>query len=105
MEATVDREVTVGIIGAGRIGRVHTESINRGVPGVRIKTIADTALNEKIAAWARSMGIEKTSYDADEIFNDPEIDAVLICLFHRQPYRLDCKSSCSGKAYILRETA
>ena len=73
------KELIVGIIGAGRIGRVHTESITTGVPGVRIKTIADTFMNDDIKKWADSQGIENTSKDAETIFSDPEIEAVLIC--------------------------
>lgn len=38
--------ITVGIIGAGRIGRVHTRSICNFVKNARIKTIADPFMNE-----------------------------------------------------------
>ena len=72
-------EIVVGIIGAGRIGRVHTESITTGVPGVRIKMIADSFMNAETEAWAESQGIEFTTKDASDIFADAEIDAVLIC--------------------------
>ena len=71
--------VKVGIIGAGRIGRVHITSITTRVPDASIKTVADPFLNEETAAWAKSMGVEKTTKDYKEIINDPEIDAVLIC--------------------------
>ena len=49
--------VTVGIIGAGRIGRVHTQSIRTQVPEAVIKTIADPFMNEKTEAWAKENGI------------------------------------------------
>ena len=71
--------VTVGIIGAGRIGKVHTESICNYVRNARIKTVADPFLKEETAAWMKSMGVEQTVSDYHEILNDPEIDAVLIC--------------------------
>ena len=71
--------VKVGIIGAGRIGRVHINSITTRVPNAEIKTVADPFLSEETAAWAKSMGVEKTTKDYKEIINDPEIDAVLIC--------------------------
>ena len=71
--------VTVGIIGAGRIGKVHTESICNYVRNARIKTVADPFMNESTAAWLKSMGVENTAQDYHEILNDPEIDAVLIC--------------------------
>lgn len=71
--------VTVGIIGAGRIGKVHTESICNYVRNAKIKTVADPFMNEATENWLKSMGVENTSSDFHEILNDPEIDAVLIC--------------------------
>lgn len=71
--------VKVGIIGAGRIGRVHTTSISTRVKDAAIKTIADPYMNDGTAAWAKGMGVGNTTKDYKEILNDPEIDAVLIC--------------------------
>lgn len=71
--------VTVGIIGAGRIGKVHTTSICNIVKNATIKTIADPFMNEETANWAKSMGVTNTTSDYKEILADPEIDAVLIC--------------------------
>jgi len=71
--------VTVGIIGAGRIGKVHTQSICNIVKNATIKTIADPFMNEETAAWAKSMGVTNTTKDYQEILADPEIQAVLIC--------------------------
>ena len=50
--------VTVGIIGAGRIGKVHTESICNYVRNARIKTVADPFLSEATEQWLKSMGVE-----------------------------------------------
>lgn len=71
--------VKVGIIGAGRIGRVHITSISTRVKDAVIKTVADPFMNEETAAWAKSMGVENAVKDYMEIINDPEIEAVLIC--------------------------
>lgn len=71
--------VKVGIIGAGRIGKLHITSICTRVRNGVIKTVADPFMNEETAAWAESMGVQHTTTDYKEILNDPEIDAVLIC--------------------------
>ena len=71
--------VNVGIIGAGRIGRVHITSISTRVKDAVIKIVADPFLNDETAEWAKSMGVEHTTKDYKEIINDPEINAVLIC--------------------------
>lgn len=71
--------VKVGIIGAGRIGKVHVESICTQVADAKVKTLADPFMSEETANWAKDMGVENTTKDYKEILADPEIDAVLIC--------------------------
>lgn len=73
------KRITVGIIGAGRIGKVHATSIMTRIPGARVKTIADIYMNEATAQWAKDLGIERTTNDHRDILNDPEIEAVLVC--------------------------
>lgn len=71
--------INVGIIGAGRIGRVHVESICTQVPNAKVKMLADPFMTEETSEWAKNMGVEATTKDYKEILEDPEIDAVLIC--------------------------
>jgi len=68
------KTITVGVLGAGRIGRLHTENLFR-MPGVRVKSIADPYAD--FDAWPPK-GIE-TGIDPSLVLDDPEIDAVLIC--------------------------
>ncbi len=69
----------IGIIGAGRIGKVHARNISMFVPEMEIKTIADPFMNADTQAFAKRCGIANTSKDAADIIGDPEIEAVLIC--------------------------
>ncbi|MEH8096541.1 inositol 2-dehydrogenase [Gallibacterium anatis] len=71
--------IKVGIIGAGRIGRVHSESISKYVKGAEIKAISDIKVTEELQSWAASMGISHVYDDYRKILQDPEIDAVLVC--------------------------
>lgn len=71
--------VNVGIIGAGRIGKVHVESICTQVANAKVKMLADPFMSEETAAWAKDMGVEQVTKDYKEILANPEIDAVLIC--------------------------
>ncbi len=71
--------VTVGIIGAGRIGKVHVESICTKVPNAQVKILADPFMNDETAAWAKAKGVQHTTKDYKEVLADPEIQAVLIC--------------------------
>lgn len=69
----------VGIIGAGRIGKVHAKNISMFVPEMEIKTIASPHADEKIVEFAKIHGIKNVTRDAQEIIEDDEIEAVLIC--------------------------
>lgn len=73
------KTLTVGIIGAGRIGRVHAMSITRYVPQARIKAISDIKITDELRTWATSQGITEVAGDYHTLLADKEIDAVLIC--------------------------
>lgn len=69
----------LGIIGAGRIGKVHAESISKYVKQAEVKAISDIKVTDELKEWANTMGIENIYDDYHKILQDPEIDAVLIC--------------------------
>lgn len=71
--------LNIGIIGAGRIGKVHAESITNHVKDAQVAAIADPFMNEATKSWAENLGIPKILKDYHEILNDASIDAVLIC--------------------------
>lgn len=71
--------INVGIIGAGRIGKVHCESIMRYVKNATVKAVADPFLNDETIAWAKGLGIEEFYTDYHKILEDNDIQAVLIC--------------------------
>jgi myo-inositol 2-dehydrogenase/D-chiro-inositol 1-dehydrogenase len=72
------KKLHFGIIGAGRIGRVHAETLAFRLP--EAKTVAITDINSEAAqALADACGIPKVVSSADDIFGDKTIDAVLIC--------------------------
>ena len=71
-------QLNVGIIGAGRIGKVHAETLAFRLPQVRTVAIADVN-REAAEAVAARCGIPTVCASAAEIFADREIEAVLIC--------------------------
>ena len=71
--------VNVGIIGAGRIGQVHMNSILTRVPNAKIKAVADPFLSEEADKKAKAAGAEYTTKDYKDILADKDIDAVIIC--------------------------
>ena len=71
--------LNVGIIGAGRIGKVHCESIMRYVKSATVKAIADPFLNDETKEWAKGLGVNEFYTDYHKILEDKDIQAVLIC--------------------------
>lgn len=89
--------VRLGIIGTGRIGRVHMAGIAQGSQNAVVKTAADPFLDEKTAQWAKSIGVERTTTDYREILEDPEIDGVLICSSTDTHSRISLEAIKAGK--------
>lgn len=72
------KPIVVGIIGAGRIGRLHAHNL-RVMPSFTLKSIAEAVVSEDLLAWAESRGLGPVFVEAEDILNDPEIEAVFIC--------------------------
>lgn len=69
----------IGFIGAGRIGKVHLESISYHVKNATVTAMADPFMNEETEKLIRSYGVSKVTKDYKDILNDKDIDAVLVC--------------------------
>lgn len=66
----------VGLIGAGRMGSFHAESLARRVPGAVLAAVADP-LPGAAQRLAERLGVEAYS-DLQAMLDDPAIDAVVI---------------------------
>ena len=75
----MSKKVRIGLIGVGRIGRLHGENIAYAVKNAVLEAVADPFLNDDSIAWAKDLGVTKCHKDAKEIFADKDIDAVFIC--------------------------
>lgn len=71
--------VNVGIIGAGRIGKIHAENIVSLIPGGRLKAVADVKMTPPLEAWAKNLGVTSILKDPAALLADKDIQAVLIC--------------------------
>jgi myo-inositol 2-dehydrogenase/D-chiro-inositol 1-dehydrogenase len=71
--------VDIGIIGAGRIGKIHAENMVSSMSAGRLKAIAEINLTPEIEAWAKDLGVESVVKDPADLLADKDIRAVLIC--------------------------
>ncbi|MGA2570083.1 MAG: inositol 2-dehydrogenase [Terracidiphilus sp.] len=72
------KKLHFGIIGAGRIGKVHAETLAFRLPEAEIVSVADVSA-EAAQALAARCGIPKVFASAAEVIGDAGVDAVLIC--------------------------
>lgn len=70
------QKAVLGIIGAGRIGRLHTENIQQHLSKATLKSVHDPFIDK---AWVKSRNIPVVAKTIDDIITDPEINAILIC--------------------------
>lgn len=69
--------LTIGIIGAGRIGKLHVDNLKK-IPQIHIKSVSDVFIDH-LEAWAKEKQIEVLTSDYHDLLKDPEIQAVFIC--------------------------
>lgn len=91
------KKVSIGVIGTGRIGKLHTENLVMSVPDAKVVAVADVVMNDQIREWAAGLGIEKVYTDPYSLINDPEVAAVFICSSTNTHADLMIKAAEAGK--------
>lgn len=74
----MEGSINVGLIGAGRIGRVHAEHLAHRIPEANVVAVADV-LEEAARRAAVDFGIPDAFQDHRAIMGNDEIEAVVIC--------------------------
>lgn len=73
----VQREVKIGIVGLGRLGKIHATNLATKIPHAKLQ--AATSVVPEELAWARQeLGVEETYEDFDDMVQHADIDAVFI---------------------------
>jgi myo-inositol 2-dehydrogenase/D-chiro-inositol 1-dehydrogenase len=70
--------IRFGVIGAGRIGKIHAENLATRIPGAAVAAIADPRL-EAAQEAAAALNVPLATADYKQILADPTIQAVAIC--------------------------
>lgn len=82
----------IGLIGAGRIGRLHAENLTSRIPSADIRIVAD-AFEEAASSCAKNYDIPAATTDYHEVLAHPDVQAIIIC------------SSTNTHARIIEEAA
>ncbi|NWG14746.1 MAG: inositol 2-dehydrogenase [Acidobacteria bacterium] len=90
------KKLNIGIVGAGRIGKVHARNLVYRIPGACLRAIVD--LNEDAArGLAAELGVPGAGADFRELLTDPEIQAVLVCSSTDTHARITQEAARAGK--------
>ena len=94
--------VRVALIGSGRMGSFHGETLARRLPGATLAAVADPAPGaaEKLAA---TLGASTFATDPAEVFADPDIDAVVIAAPARFHADLVVAAAAAGKGVFCEK--
>jgi myo-inositol 2-dehydrogenase / D-chiro-inositol 1-dehydrogenase len=87
--------IRVGVIGTGRIGRLHAQLLAGEVPGLRLVAVSDMSAAAADACAAR-LGVE--AIPVEHVLARDDIDAVAICSSTDTHAELSVRAAKAGKA-------
>ncbi len=92
----MSNKIRIGVIGTGRIGRLHTEHLAFRIPGAEVAGVSDVvkAAAQKCAA---DFNIPVCTDDYRRLLDDPKIDAVAICSSTDTHARMISEAAARGK--------
>ena len=90
------KTIRLGVIGAGRIGKIHAENLATRIPGASVSAIADPILSAA-QETAERLHIPVACADYHQILDDADIDAVAICSSTDTHARLIVEAARTGK--------
>jgi myo-inositol 2-dehydrogenase/D-chiro-inositol 1-dehydrogenase len=74
----MSKKLRIGVIGAGRIGKLHANNLASRVPNAELAAISDV-YEPAAKELAEKLGVPAYYNDYHKILEDPTIDAVFIC--------------------------
>lgn len=74
----MDQKIKVGLVGTGRIGRLHARTLRQLVPNADLQVVTDVNL-ASARECAALYGIPQVADSLDQVLADPTIQAVVIC--------------------------
>ncbi|MDP7399640.1 MAG: Gfo/Idh/MocA family oxidoreductase, partial [Lentisphaeria bacterium] len=90
------RRITIGLIGAGRIGKLHAEHLARRIADTELVAVADSRL-EAAKEVAAACGVDAAVEDYRVILENPAIEAVVICASTNMHAQMIEEAAIAGK--------
>jgi len=99
--APATRPRGIGVIGVGRIGRMHADLLARRVPGAAVSAVYD-AHAESARSVGTTLGVPVAA-SVDELLGAPDVDAVAICTSTDTHADLIVAAAGAGKAIFCEK--
>ena len=90
----------IGIIGTGKIARIHAKTVKETLPGVSIDWVVSKS-DERASAFAEEFNIPHLAGSYDAVF-ESAVDAVIICTPAPSHPSLIAKQRKPGSIYFAR---
>jgi predicted dehydrogenase len=95
------RRVKTAVIGAGFMGKVHSEAIRR-LGNVDIVAVA-AASDDEASRFGQAIGVERTTGNYESLLADKEIQAVHVCTPNALHYPISKAAMQAGKAVLCEK--
>ncbi len=89
-------QVNIGLIGTGRIGRLHARNLAYRVPGARLVAIADV-VPQSAQTCAEETQVQRVCTDYRAVLDRKDVDAVVICASTNMHARIVEDAAAAGK--------
>jgi len=90
------KNLRFGVLGVGRIGKIHAENLVNRIPGAEVAALADVSADE-LARVAARLNVTATYQDYRQVLELPEVDAVAICTPSDTHKRVILDAAAAGK--------
>lgn len=73
----MSKKLKTGVIGLGRIGRIHLSNLIYHMPDAEVIIASD--VSPESLAFATELGVPEVTTDAYDVINHPDVEAIIIC--------------------------
>lgn len=91
-----DQKLRFGVLGVGRIGKIHLENLVNRIPGVEVVALSDV-IPDELAAVAAKFNVRTTFSDYKQVLKLSDVDAVAICTPTNTHYQMILDAAAAGK--------
>jgi len=92
----MNQKLRFGVLGVGRIGKIHGANLAGHIPGAEVVALADVFESE-LTAMAARLGVADTYPDYRRVLERKDVDAVVICTPTNTHYQMILDAAAAGK--------